>query len=87
MEIACLDLEGVLIPEIWINFSERTGIPELRATTMSAFYAAAGFGRVLGALVGGPLWLWGGIPAIAWASAATSVIAWILLAWGLKDWR
>ncbi len=33
MEIACLDLEGVLIPEIWIEFAERTGIPELRATT------------------------------------------------------
>jgi len=33
VEIACLDLEGVLIPEIWIEFAERTGIPELRATT------------------------------------------------------
>lgn len=33
MEIACLDLEGVLIPEIWIAFAERSGIPELRATT------------------------------------------------------
>ncbi len=33
MEIACLDLEGVLIPEIWIAFAERTGIPDLRATT------------------------------------------------------
>lgn len=33
MELACLDLEGVLVPEIWIAFSERTGIPELRATT------------------------------------------------------
>jgi phosphoserine / homoserine phosphotransferase len=33
MEIACLDLEGVLIPEIWIAFAERTGIEELRATT------------------------------------------------------
>ena len=33
MEIACLDLEGVLIPEIWIEFAERTGIAELRATT------------------------------------------------------
>lgn len=33
MEIACLDLEGVLIPEIWIAFAEVTGIPELRATT------------------------------------------------------
>ena len=33
MEIACLDLEGVLIPEVWIEFAERTGIAELRATT------------------------------------------------------
>ncbi len=33
MEIACLDLEGVLIPEIWINFAEKTGIDTLRATT------------------------------------------------------
>lgn len=33
MEIACLDLEGVLVPEIWIAFSEKTGIKELRATT------------------------------------------------------
>jgi phosphoserine / homoserine phosphotransferase len=33
VEIACLDLEGVLVPEIWINFAERTGIEELKATT------------------------------------------------------
>lgn len=33
MEMACLDLEGVLVPEIWIAFAERTGIDELRATT------------------------------------------------------
>jgi phosphoserine/homoserine phosphotransferase len=33
MKIACLDLEGVLIPEIWIEFSERSGIAELRRTT------------------------------------------------------
>ena len=33
MEIACLDLEGVLIPEIWIAFAELTGIDELKATT------------------------------------------------------
>jgi phosphoserine/homoserine phosphotransferase len=31
--IACLDLEGVLVPEIWINVAERTGIEELRRTT------------------------------------------------------
>lgn len=33
MDIMCLDLEGVLIPEIWINFAERTGIQELTLTT------------------------------------------------------
>ena len=33
MNIVCLDLEGVLVPEIWINFAERTGIPEFRRTT------------------------------------------------------
>ena len=33
MNIVCLDLEGVLVPEIWIAFSEESGIPELKRTT------------------------------------------------------
>jgi phosphoserine/homoserine phosphotransferase len=33
VQLVCLDLEGVLVPEIWITFAERTGIPELRRTT------------------------------------------------------
>lgn len=33
MYVTCLDLEGVLVPEIWIAFSEATGIPELKRTT------------------------------------------------------
>jgi phosphoserine / homoserine phosphotransferase len=33
VQIVCLDLEGVLVPEIWIEFSKRTGIPELMRTT------------------------------------------------------
>jgi len=33
VQIVCLDLEGVLVPEIWIAFADRTGIPELRRTT------------------------------------------------------
>jgi phosphoserine/homoserine phosphotransferase len=33
VEIACLDLEGVLVPEIWIAFAEKTGIQELKKTT------------------------------------------------------
>jgi phosphoserine/homoserine phosphotransferase len=33
VQIVCLDLEGVLVPEIWMEFSERAGIPELSRTT------------------------------------------------------
>ena len=33
MNIVCLDLEGVLVPEIWITFSQASGIPELKRTT------------------------------------------------------
>ena len=33
MEVVCLDLEGVLVPEIWIAFAEKTGIEKLRLTT------------------------------------------------------
>ena len=33
MLVVCLDLEGVLMPEIWEEFADRTGIPELRRTT------------------------------------------------------
>ena len=34
MYITCLDLEGVLVPEIWIAFAEASGIPELKRTIM-----------------------------------------------------
>ena len=33
MNVVCLDMEGVLVPEIWISFAEASGIPELRRTT------------------------------------------------------
>ena len=33
MDIVCLDMEGVLVPEIWIAFSKASGIPELKRTT------------------------------------------------------
>jgi phosphoserine/homoserine phosphotransferase len=33
VDVACLDLEGVLVPEIWIRVAEATGVPELRVTT------------------------------------------------------
>ena len=33
MNIVCLDMEGVLVPEIWVAFAEASGIPELKRTT------------------------------------------------------
>ena len=36
MKIVCLDMEGVLTPEIWIAFADEIGIPELRRTTRDA---------------------------------------------------
>ena len=33
LNIVCLDMEGVLVPEIWVAFAEVTGIPELKRTT------------------------------------------------------
>jgi phosphoserine/homoserine phosphotransferase len=33
LQVVCLDMEGVLVPEIWIEFSKRSGIPELSRTT------------------------------------------------------
>ena len=33
MNLVCLDMEGVLVPEIWIAFAEESGIPELKRTT------------------------------------------------------
>ena len=38
MDIVCLDLEGVLVPEIWIAFAEASGIPELKKTTRDEPY-------------------------------------------------
>jgi predicted MFS family arabinose efflux permease len=58
--------------------------PDARATMMSGFFAAAGLGRVVGALIGGPVWMAGGMPATAAASAAINILALVSLIWGLK---
>jgi DHA1 family inner membrane transport protein len=62
-------------------------LPGSRATMMSGFFAAAGFGRIVGALIGGPVWLAGGIIATGLVSAVISGLALISLVWGLKGWR
>ena len=44
MDIVCLDLEGVLVPEIWIAFAEASGIPELKRTTRVGILKEHGLG-------------------------------------------
>ncbi len=62
-------------------------LPAYRATMMSGFFAAAGMGRIAGALMGGHVWLAGGITATCLASAAVSSLGLASLAWGLRGWR
>ena len=60
--------------------------PEMRATAIAVFFAAAGLGRIVGALIGGPVWLAGGIFATGPVSAALTALALISLCWGLRGW-
>jgi predicted MFS family arabinose efflux permease len=62
-------------------------MPPWRATMMSTFLAAAGMGRMVGALIGGPVWLAWGIWGTATASAAISGLGLAALFWGLRGWR
>lgn len=62
-------------------------LPEYRATMMSTFLAAAGIGRMFGALIGGSIWLSGGILLTALVSAAISAMGLIALIWGLRGWK
>jgi predicted MFS family arabinose efflux permease len=58
----------------------------MRATVIAGFYAAAGLGRILGAMIGGPVWLAGGIMTTGLVSAAITTMALISLFWGLRGW-
>ena len=62
-------------------------LPGSRATMMSGFLAAAGAGRVVGALIGGPVWFTGGILMTCLVSAAISSLGLLPLVWGLRGWR
>jgi predicted MFS family arabinose efflux permease len=62
-------------------------LPGARATMISAYYAAAGLGRVAGALLGGAVWLSGGITAVALVSAGVTVVALGCLVGGLRGWK
>ncbi len=60
-------------------------LPEFRATMMSAFYTAAGLGRLLGALMGGTVWLFGGLSAVGIISSLATVAALASLILGLRE--
>lgn len=62
-------------------------VPGARATMMSVYFAAAGFGRVAGAFLGGPIWLSGGILATGITAAAAGAAGLAILLWGLNGWR
>jgi predicted MFS family arabinose efflux permease len=62
-------------------------VPTSRATMMASYLASAGVGRVVGVLIGGPIWLAGGIYATALVSAAVSGLALVSLIWGLRGWN
>jgi MFS transporter, DHA1 family, inner membrane transport protein len=62
-------------------------LPEYRATMMSTLLAAAGLGRVAGALCGGTIWPSGGIYGIGLTSSGMSFIGLLLLLWGLQSWK
>jgi predicted MFS family arabinose efflux permease len=62
-------------------------VPASRATMMATYLASGGVGRVVGALIGGPIWLAGGIYVTALVSAAISGLALVSLIWGLRGWQ
>lgn len=89
-----LTLVGLFITFLTFEFTIVTGIslfteilPAARATMMSSNIAAMSIGRVVGALIGGSVWLVGGLTATGLVSAAMCGLALASLAWGLRHWR
>jgi predicted MFS family arabinose efflux permease len=87
-------LTGLFLTFITFEFMIVTSIslttellPDARATMLAGCLAAAGIGRVIGALIGGPIWLAGGILATGMVSAALSAMALASLVWGLHGWQ
>jgi predicted MFS family arabinose efflux permease len=62
-------------------------LPKARGTMMSTLLAATGLGRVVGALIGGPIWLAGGITATGLVSTTLTGLALVSLVWGLWHWQ
>jgi predicted MFS family arabinose efflux permease len=87
-------LIGLFLIFLSVEFMIVTGLslftellPSARATMMASYLATGGIGRVVGALIGGPVWLAGGIYATSFVSAIISALALISLFWGLRGWN
>ena len=59
-------------------------VPELRASTMSAFYAIGGLGRVIGAFAGGMIWSWSGLTGISLVSGGCTLMALVCILMGFS---
>jgi predicted MFS family arabinose efflux permease len=62
-------------------------LPDARGTMMGMLGATSGTGRMLGALAGGYVWLWGGLAATSAVAAALAALALAALVWGLRGWH
>jgi predicted MFS family arabinose efflux permease len=62
-------------------------LPDARGTMMGALSATSSTGRVLGALTGGYVWLWGGLAATGCVAGLLSALALGSLVWGLRGWH
>ena len=89
-----LALVGLFIVFICFEFTIVTSfglitevLPGARATMMSAYLASSGLGRVVGALIGGPLWLSGNILTVGLVSAVLTAISLLFFLWGLHRWQ
>ncbi|GAB4537022.1 MAG: MFS transporter [Anaerolineae bacterium] len=89
-----LTLAGLFLIFLTFEFTIVTSIslfteilPGARATMMSSNIAAMSIGRMTGALIGGSVWLVGGLTATSLVSAAMCALALACLAWGLRRWR
>ncbi len=89
-----LALAGLFLIFVTVEYTIVTAIslfteilPAARATMMAGFLASASVGRVVGALMGGGVWLAGGMLATALVSTGISLLALVSLVWGLHNWR
>jgi predicted MFS family arabinose efflux permease len=89
-----LALAGLFLVFVTFEFTIVTALslfteilPGARATMMSSNIAAMSIGRVVGTLIGGMVWLVGGLTATGLVSAFINGLALVVLAWGLRHWR